>query len=83
MRSDNLCPIDQMDSHDVRQVGKIVKDLSGNQCFCLFGARTKVEKEMELVLEYGTLSPIPTDNVRGMTWEGFQVSDNPLCYLGC
>lgn len=44
MRSDNLCPIGQMDSCDVSQVGKIVKDLSGNWAFAYLGARTKAEK---------------------------------------
>lgn len=44
MRSDSLCPIGQMGSQDISQVGKIVKDLSGSWCFCLFGAGIKAEK---------------------------------------
>ena len=65
MRPDNLCPVGQIDSHDVRQMGKIVKELSG---ICAYlGARTVIEKEMELVLEYEPLSHIPDDDVRGVT----------------
>lgn len=33
--------------------------------FASLGPRTNVEKEIELVLEYGTLSLTPTDDVMG------------------
>lgn len=36
------------------------------------GARTNVEKELELVLEYRTLSSISTDDISGVTWGGFK-----------
>lgn len=53
MRSDNLCLGDQMDYYDVKQVGNIMKDLSGISVFAYWRVMTKIEKEMELVTNMG------------------------------
>lgn len=42
-----------MDYYDVKQVGNIMKDLSGIGVFVYLRVMTKVEKEMELVMNVG------------------------------
>lgn len=53
MRSDNLCLGDQMGYYDVKQVGNIMKDLSVTGVFAYLRVMTKIEKEMELVMNMG------------------------------
>lgn len=36
---------------------------------------------MKLGLEYRMSSPIPTDDVSDVTWEGFEGNGSPLCYF--
>lgn len=70
-----------MDYYDVKQVGNIMKDLSGIGVFAYLRVMTKVEKEMELVMnvECQALSPLMMSEV----WPGrvSRVMMNRLCYL--
>ena len=42
-----------MGYYDVKQVGNIMKDLSGIGVFAYLRVMTKIEKEMELVMNMG------------------------------